>query len=224
VRVYRPRRIDKYLEGLAYFLNTAHANATEKEWRLFLKRIEKNGSIGTYFFDEDRSRPKAKPKEVPSITLQEAKDIRGEMHHDTLAYLRSDKSTYQHSPYARLVDRLNRLELKTQYECQPANGKVRPGQAILRSHEKNWASRSWLVATNVKELLYTILARALVNGTLNRLQVCKECGKYITVKDRKRRFCPGTSCKDDFFNRQKKQDLGFKKDARLKRKVRQWLH
>jgi hypothetical protein len=122
------------------------------------------------------------------------------------------------------VDRLNRLELKTQYECQPANGKVRPGQAILRSHEKNWASRSWLVATNIKELLYTILATALVNGTLNRLQVCKECGKYITVKDRKRRFCPGTSCKDDFFNRQKKQDLGFKKDARLKRKVRQWLH
>ena len=221
MRVYRPRRIDEYLEGLADFLNTACANATEKEWRLFLKRIEKNGSTGTYFFSivEDPSRPKAKTKEVPAITLQEAKDIRTEMHHNALQYLR----TKQDRPYDALVDCLNALELKIQYQCMPAIGKVRPGQAILRSHDKNWASRSWLVATNIKELLYTILATALVNGTLNRLQVCKECGKYITVKDRKRRFC-GTSCKDDFFNRQKKKDLEFKNAARIKRKHQQWLH
>jgi hypothetical protein len=42
MRVHKQRRIDEYLEGLADFLNTACANATEKEWRLFLKRIEKN--------------------------------------------------------------------------------------------------------------------------------------------------------------------------------------
>lgn len=223
MRVHKPRRIDEYLEGLADFLNTAHANATEKEWRLFLKRIEKNGSMERYFFTGvvDLSRPKAKTKEVvPLITLQEAKDIRTEIHHNALQYLR----TKQDRPYDALVGCLNGLELKTQYQCVAVTGKVRPGQAILRSHDKNWASRSWLVATNIKELLYTILATALVNGTLNRLQVCRECGKYITLKDRKRRFCPSTSCKDDFFNRQKRQDLEFKRTARIKRKQRQWLH
>jgi len=217
MRVHKPRRIDEYLEGLADFLNTAHANATEKEWRLFLKRIEKNGSMGTYFFStfRDFSRPKAKTKEVPDITLQEAKDIRTEMHHNALQYLR----TKEDRPYDALVGCLNKLELKTNYECVAVTGKVRPGQAILRSHDKNWASRTLTLATNIKELLYTILATALVNGTLNRLQVCKECGKYIAVKQRNRRFCPGTSCKDDFFNREKAQDPDFKKTARMKRRV-----
>src|SRR5262249_38181387 len=122
MRVHRPRRIDEYLEGLADFLNTARANASEKEWRLFLKRIEKNGSMGSYFFSGfvDFSRPKAKTKEEPLITLQEAKDIRTEMHHNALQYLR----TKQDRPYDALVGCLNRLKLKTEYQCVAVTGKV----------------------------------------------------------------------------------------------------
>src|SRR4030095_6204572 len=141
MRVHRPRRIDEYLEGLADFLNTACANATEKEWRLFLKRIEKNGSMGSYFFSSvvDLSRPKAKTKEEPLITLQEAKDIRTVMHHNALQYLRTKQSLR----YDALGGCLNGLELKPQPQCVGVTGKARPGQAILRSHDKNWASRSW---------------------------------------------------------------------------------
>jgi hypothetical protein len=220
MRVYKPRRIDEYLKGLADFLNTARANATEKEWRLFLKGIKKNRLMRSYFFSGvvDFSRPKITEdfkQAEPLITLQEAKDIRTEMHDNALQYLR----TKQDRPYDALVGCLNKLELKIQYQCVAVTGRVRPGQAILRGNDKNWASRSWTLATNIKELLYTILATALVNGTLNRLQVCKECGRYIAVKQRNRRFCPGTSCKDDFFNREKTQDPDFKKTARIKRRV-----
>lgn len=222
MRVRKPRRIDKFLEGLADFLNTAHENVTEKEWQLFLKRIEKNDSMGSYFhsyvFDSMKSK---KARHVARVTLQQAKDIRTEVHYDALAYLRSDKKIYTDWPYAGLVGCLNELKLETQYQCQPEKryGRRLSHQAVLRSNDKRrWIARVWPKATTTKELLYTILAAALVDGTLNRLQVCRECGKYIAVKDRKRRFCPGTSCKDDYFNRQKAQDPTFKEAARQKRK------
>jgi len=218
MRVRKPRRIDEYLEGLADFLNTAHSDVAEKEWRLFLKRIERT-AIGSYFHAYVIDSMKSKrARHLDRITLQEAKDIRTEMHHDALVYLHSNKEL--RSPYAGLVACLNELELKTQYQCTSEKfyGKPLHGQAILRSHGNRWVARVWPLAKTTKELLYTILAEALVNSTLNRLKVCKQCGKYLAVKDRKRDFCPGTSCKDDFFNRQKSKDGTFK-TARRKRKL-----
>ena len=223
MRVRKPRQIDEYLEGLADFLNTAQGNVTEKEWRSFLKRIEKNDSMGSYFHSYRVDSMKSKKvRHVDRVTLQEAKDIRSEMHYDALAYLHSDKAIYADWPYAGLVGCLNELKLETQYQCQPEKryGKRLPHQPVLRDNDKRrWIARVWPKATTTKELLYTILAGALVGGTLNRLQVCRGCGQYIAVKQGNRRFCPGTSCKDDYFNRQKAQDPEFKKAARIKRRV-----
>lgn len=222
MRVRKPRQIDEYLEGLADFLNTAHGGVTDKEWRSFLKRIEKNDSMGSYFhsYVVDSMKSK-KSRHVDRVPLQKAKDIRAEMHYDALAYLHSNQKLYADWPYAGLVGCLNELELKTKYQCQPEKryGKPLPHQAILHSNDKRrWIARVWPEATTTKELLYTILAAALVDGTLNRLQVCRECKKYIAVKQGNRRFCPGTSCKDDYFNREKAQDPTFKQAARQKRK------
>jgi hypothetical protein len=217
MRVSKPRQIDEYLEGLADFLNVAHGKVTKKEWQSFLKRIEKNDSMGSYFHSHPIEGKRVRHRD--RVTLQEAKDIRAEMHYKALAYLYSDKAIYRDWPYAGLVGCLNDLQLETQYQCQPEKryGKPLPHQPVLRDNDKRrWIARVWPKATSTKELLYTILAGALVGGTLNRLQVCRACGKYIAVKQRNRRFCPGTNCKDDYFNRQKK-DEDFRTTAKLKR-------
>jgi len=211
----------EFLQGLALFLNTVHPMATEKEWRSFRKRIEKN-VIGSYFYSHTTSLtlrgPRPDPRKtgkVERVTLDEAKDIRAEMHHDALAYLRSKEELDW--PYAALVCALNDLKLVNQYQCFPETGKPRPGQAILHSHGKRWAGQFWPIATTTKELLYTILGAALVDGTLNRLRVCLQCGKYVVVKHGRRKFCPNSNkCKDDYNNKRRLAEGYFRQNRRLR--------
>jgi hypothetical protein len=244
MRVRKPRRIDEYLEGLADFLNSTRSAAADEEiraarealarvvagrdeakaehaairrlcdakeeaaWRSFCRRIKKHPTMKFYFYSYSPVRLR--------VSRMEAKDIREEIHRD-LAYLRTEE--YLPMPYAALAQSLTGLQLKMHYEVKAAR-KPKPGQAILRSDDKRkWVATARPIAESTREQLYGILATALLDGTLNRLQVCKECGKYIAVKDRKRRFCPGTSCKDDFFNREKAQDPAFRKTARMKRRT-----
>jgi hypothetical protein len=229
MRVRKPRRIDEYLEGLADFLNSTRSAAADEEirrareasarvvagrdeakaehaairrlcaakeevaWRSFCRRIKKHPTMDVYFYSYSPVRLR--------VSRMEAKNIREEIHRD-LAYLRTEE--YLPMPYGALAQSLTGLQLKMHYQVNAAR-KPKPGQAILRSDDKRkWVATAQPIAENTRELLYGILAAALLNGTLNRLKLCKQCQKYLAVKERKREFCPGTSCKDDFFNRERK--------------------
>ena len=93
----------------------------------------------------------------------------------------------------------------------------------LADWRRRWTVSFWPGSTTPKERLYGFLAGALIRGTMNRLKVCRHCGKYIVVRDIKREFCPDTNCKNDFFNALKtawaKQN---KVDSLLPRAV-QWV-
>ncbi len=187
MRVRKPRRINEYLEGLADFLNSTAPGATEKQWDSFCRRIKKHPTVGSYFFrscDRDESGRFINPER---ISLGEARNIRAEIH-DDLAYLRTTEEL--NMPYGPLAASLTALRLPMLYQCNSLKGKPRPGQAILRSHGKRWVTKAQPIAENTREQLYGILATALIEGSLNRLQVCLWCGKYLAVKDRKRRFAP----------------------------------
>jgi hypothetical protein len=111
--------------------------------------------------------------------------------------------------------------MPTGYRCLEIKGdrKPWPGQNVLHSGDgRRWVTTPWPIARNTKELLYTVLAGALIYGTLDRLKVCRECKKYMVVKDLKRQFCEGSKCKDEYFNRQKLEDGTFQ-TARRKRRL-----
>jgi len=105
-------------------------------------------------------------------------------------------------------------------------GKAEPGQAILKLTRRDDRIERWAatfvpfrVTRTLEESLYAILGRALLTGTLGRLKVCRQCGKYlVAVKDRKRDFCEGTTCKQDFHKHERGGTMYYKDHRQKQRK------
>ncbi len=220
---HEPKSIVQGLHLLKDFLNAVGPRTTKTEWKAFLKRIEANRG-GSLFFVFVTNTKTGHTKRVPDITLEEAKEIRWWINND-LRFLRTDKELEM--PFDPLIFRLSELKLETGWQCFPFTGssKPRPGQAILTNRWRNgskgrWTAQSWPVTRTVRDSLYAILGGALVSGTLTRLKVCRECGKYLVVAHGKRDFCPNTKCKDTFYNREKSQKAYFKKYLHQRRKAK----
>ncbi len=174
---------------IASFLNTILPGAMDRKWQAFTKKCDTIGK-GTYH--------------LARMGLHDAINLRCEMH-EALSFLRAQPRQLkkEQNPYAELIYLLNDLKVPTAYQASEVRkGRTTwPGQARFRSRDgRRWAVLSWPVSNTPKEILYGFLAGALIRGTLNRLKVCRHCGKYIVVRDIKREFCPGTNCKIDYFN------------------------
>jgi hypothetical protein len=213
----------EYLKGLAVFLNAVHPKMTKRQWAKFRHGIEKH-AIGGWFSSMSSSRktplkmqknglPSAKGRRKEErISLEEAKLLRQEMR-DALGYLRADPlKSYKwadgETPYTALVENLNSLRLEQKWYCEPAAGKLRPGQAILYSHGKRWVAQSWPYTITTPDFLYSVLGAALLDGSINRLKMCPNCEKFLIAKDRKRRWC-SNQCKDNFHNERRLRDGTF---------------
>jgi len=121
------------------------------------------------------------------------------------------------SPYQGLVDTLTDLELPATYQCLPLVRRPRPGQATLLSPDgRRWIAQSRPLARTAKERLYSILAGALIQGTLNHLKVCPQCKKYFVTKTLKRNFC-STKCKDGWHNRERLNLMQRNREQKLNR-------
>lgn len=180
------KRNDSGLFLLADFMNTAVWGATKKQWQKLAGKFNLGYQLNL-------------------MSLGEAIELRCELH-DALSFLRLDARRLRKidNPYDSLVVCLNGLKMPTNYQCTEIKkgGALRPGQAILRSRDKRrWVAQFWPNAPGPKELLYTLLAGALIDGTMNRLKVCRHCGRYFAARDIKREFCPGEKCRIKFFNR-----------------------
>jgi hypothetical protein len=103
-----------------------------------------------------------------------------------------------------LLGTLNRLELKTKYDCNPVGfyGKPRPGQVILKVGKNQFVPRVYPEATTARELLYVTLGAALMDGRLERLKTCGFCKQWTAGKKTSKKFC-STVCKDNFNNQRR---------------------
>lgn len=180
------------VELLAEFMNAAAFDATEAEWGKFTSKEE---SVLNSGYRLDR------------MSLQDAIDTRFEIH-EALGFLRIDKRVLKKNvnPYIELTQLLSEVQMPTNYQCMALKkGRtIRQGQTILHSHDKRrWVAIFWPIAHGPRERIFTLLAGTLINGTFNKLKVCRHCGNYFAANDLKRDFCPGKNCKIDYFNRLK---------------------
>jgi len=201
----------KTLKDVAFFLDSVTPDMTPAKWGQFCKAANKRKLLSPLF---------RIPAFTEWVTLAEAQALRAEIARD-LSYW--DKNPQ--APFARLISSLNRLELKTKYVCPPVGfyGKTRPGQAILKVGNNRFVPRVFPEAKTPKELLYVTLGVALIDGTLDRVKKCSQCGKW-TMGKAGRKFCPSSNCKDAFHNaaRLKKNPEFFKdymRDSRAAHKA-----
>jgi hypothetical protein len=175
----------KILTDLAFFLNSVTPDMALAEWEKFHKAAQKRKAFSHVF---------TVPAFTERVTLAEAQALRAEVARD-LAY--RDKNPK--APFASLLGSLNRLELKTVYQCLPLSvyGKPLPGQVILKAGGDSFVPRVYPKATTPKELLYVTLGAALMAGVLGRLKTCLHCNKWIVGKNTGKRFC-SLACKDAF--------------------------
>jgi hypothetical protein len=205
----------KGLQFIAEFLNAVGPNTTREEWRAYLKRyIDAQRAKGSplvlgplvKFESTDKLRLKA------AVTLRDAKQTRQFIKSD-LRYLYFDRERIQtkEAPFGPLTLRLNTQFKAGTWHCVKLKAaKPEPGQAVLTRKRQDGATERWAasfqpfrVTRNLAEYCYAILGRALTSGKLGRLKICRHCGKYfVAVKDLGRDFCPNTTCKDAFFNRE----------------------
>ena len=216
-----PKPIIGGLQLLADFLNAIGPNTTETQWQTYLKMMERHPR-GGIFFDWTTDMKIRDTKLVPDVNLKEAKEVQLLINND-LSFLKENKGIK--NPFDQLIFNLNSLNLKTGWQCVPLDGsKPPPGQAILTINwadgsKGRWTAQSWPITTTLRDSLYAILGGALVSGTLNRLKVCRECGRYIVVTDLKRCFCSDKNCKDVFYNRDKVKKGIFKKRREQKKQA-----
>jgi hypothetical protein len=160
---------------------------------------------------------------VASVTLRNAKEVRQFIVSD-LRYLHFDRERIRtaEAPFGPLLIRLSEQATVGQWQCvKLGRGKAEPGQAILKLKRQGGITERWTTTflpfgdvRTLKEKFYAILGRALLTGTLTRLKLCRQCGRYlVAVKDLKREFCEGTTCKDYFHSGQKKK-VGYYTDRR----------
>jgi predicted nucleic acid-binding Zn ribbon protein len=194
----------KELKNLAFFLNTVTPDMTESQWIKFCEAAKKRALFATPF---------ASPHFTDKVSLTEAKGLRAEIARD-LIYRDKDPD----APMASLLGSLDRLELKTKYQCMSLEmyGPRSPWQKIIKVGKKSFVPLIRPEALTVKELLYVTLGAALMDGTLDRLKRCKRCGKWIAGKTTGRKFC-SSRCKDNFNNEQRRADGTFAHYRKLKR-------
>jgi len=203
-------RVNGIIQGLrdvATFLNDVGMKTTQAQWNASLKKI-RSYWVGSSLSADWTTHASRRMPEVQRMRLEEAQELRRLIDGD-LEFLRSDVPLDR--PFYALVERLNNLELKMAWHCEPLGPKAKPhdpSQAILKMHLDNgvmerWMVQAWPVTRTLKDTIYAILGKALESGALNRLRVCRECGKYLVVADLKRRFCEAsTKCHDDYHNRE----------------------
>lgn len=204
------------LKPVAEFLNAVGPEMTRDQWRAYLKTFLKtHGPRGPFIALVGDGRLKA------VVTLRQAKEVRQFIYSD-LRYLRLDKEGIrtEESPFGSLTLRLNELSTNGSWCCR-ALGKARaePGQAILTLKRQGAGLERWAATfapfretPTLKETFYAILGRALLSGTLTRLKVCRQCAQYfVAVKDRKRDFCPGETCKRNFHRHKRERTDYYRK-------------
>lgn len=219
------------LDDIAFFLNSITPDTTPAKWKEFLARADKRtGLMGLFAADSLNSSGEA--KRVEKLLLPEAKALSAEMASD-LTYgtkkpkvlrIRGVNKLVPAPPFAKLLETLNQLELKTEYACIPLRlyGKPRPGQVIIGVGKDRFVPRVYPKVTTPREWLYITLGSVLMDGTLGRLKTCSldSCGKWIVGKNAGRKFC-SLACKDKFNNRRRLKNGYFQKrrqDVRRRRK------
>lgn len=210
------------LQRVAAFLNSVGSQTTQAQWHRFLKKevgdltpaeqttlrrwIEEDVALGKMTRVQADAALRDAPPPMWRVTLDKAQELRRGIHND-LEFLRSDSPLDR--PFDALVDRLNDLQLKMAWRCEPLAPRATrrdPSQAIFKMRwgdgtVERWVAQSWPVTKPlIKNILYAILGKALETGVLGRLKVCRECEKYIVVADVKRRFC-SRKCHDEYHNR-----------------------
>lgn len=198
------------LKPIAEFLNGVGAKTTPSEWRGFLQTYLKtrmeDGLIGLMVW-VGPGRFKA------TITLRQAKEVRQCIVSD-LRYLDFDREhrTTTEAPFGPLTLRLSEVFTAGSWHCAAlGTQKAEPGQAILTLKRQNGEKERWAATflpfrevRTLKEKFYAILGRTLLTGDLTRLKICRQCGKYfVALKDRKRDFCEGATCKDQYHSDQR---------------------
>jgi len=190
------------LDDFAIFLNGVSPEMTPVQWENLCRGKKRSlfADIFTRTFDK-------------RVTLDEARALRAEIARD-LSYRDKDPD----APMASLLGSLDRLELKTKYQCMSLEmyGKTEPWQVILKAGKNRFVILTRPDAKTPRELLYVTLGAALMNGTLDRLKRCKLCGKWIAGKNAGRKFC-STRCKDNFNNEQRRKDVTFAHSRKIKR-------
>jgi hypothetical protein len=194
------------LQEVAVYMNAIGPQTAQPQWKAFLNTIRPPKLETGPFFHWVANRKTLFGKKVPSVDLDQAKNLRSWIHRD-LEFLRADTSPNR--PFDDLRDRLNNLQLKMAWRCEPMALKARPhdpSQAIFNMRwgdgtVERWVAQSWSVTKTLTDHFYAILGKALETGALSRLKVCRECQKYMVVDDHKRQFCR-TKCHDDYHNRE----------------------
>lgn len=218
------------LQFIAEFLNAVGPNTTREEWRAYLKRyIHAQRSKGmrytfgplAHLLEQRGSTDKAKA----DVTLRKAKETRQFIKSD-LRYLYFDREGIRttEAPFGPLTLRLTEQFKAGTWHCVKLDAaKPEPGQAVLTLKRRDGATERWAASfqpfretRNLVEYCYAILSRALLSGKLGRLKMCRHCGKYfVAVKDLGRDFCPNTTCKDAFFNRENRVQIWRKNKRAL---------
>ena len=224
VKKTKPKAIVDGLMQAVEFLNAIGAETTDEQWRAFLEAIlKKNRPFGP-FNSLATNILTGGGRDVPTLRLEEAKQLRWWMNND-LGFVRAKKPVAK--PFEGLVYRLNKLKQEMRWQCDAAPESFKrfnPSQAIVKIRWADgtvgrWATISWPMIKTPEDYFYSILGKALETGDVTRLKICRECGKFfVAVKDRKRGFCEGTTCKDDFHNRQKGRDDYYKNRRQKERK------
>jgi hypothetical protein len=215
----QPKPIVEGLQEVVEFLNAIDSDTTTSQWEKYLNAfLKKNGPISP-FFSVATDIQTGRGRNAPRLSLEEWKQLRWWMNND-LGFVRAEKPFAM--PFEALVYRLNELKFQLGWQCDAAPQRFKrfnSSQAIVKIRwgdgtTGRWATISWPITKTPKDHFYAILGKALETGDLTRLKVCRQCGKYlVTVKDRKRDFCEGTTCKDDFHSGQRKK-VGYYTDRR----------
>jgi hypothetical protein len=215
--------IVELLQPVAEFLNAVGPETTRDQWRAYLKTyLTTHDRPGRFITFVGNRQARA------SVTLSQAKEVRQFIVSD-LRYLYFDRERIRttESPFGPLTLRLNEQFKAGSWHCAALGSeKAEPGQAVLTRKRQDGTTERWATTflpfrevRTLKERFYAILGRALLTGTLTRLKLCQQCGRYfVAVKDRKRDFCEGTTCKDDFHNQQEEREGYYRNRRQNERK------
>jgi hypothetical protein len=131
--------------------------------------------------------------------LQE--EIRGD-----LIPLIGDQSHLELDCLDSLLGKISRIDLHFRWSAETTQheGSMRllgPERRVLKlAGQKFIVCRQLSTFKSFWELFYGTIVESLENGAFSRLRLCATCGKFF-LADPKRRFCPGTRCKDDFHSK-----------------------
>jgi len=216
-----------WLEDLVLFLNHTFPTEAKTNKRAFNRLF---GSTGPIAMGLDLGRAGEPGKQLQQKLIQEL----------GLIIEASDEQTFQ-SHLSALVQKINRLNLKTEYvvasgdqyvtdydpshqktgqEPNPAYGQLGSGRRILKGRKGKAivARLPWLRGNTPAEKLYEIILLCLLDGSFARLQRCPklECRQFHIPKDLKRTYC-SNECKVTSLNK-KRLDNGYFKKRRANEK------